>query len=196
MDRQLHPLVNALARAHPEGRSHDAAHREVEKFQSICFHESYFGCPIMGNEVVVRLVTVPIAELFAGPEVLDALVSSFASATGLSIASSTLARMGRGYAQHALVLGSPLGSRIATDSEKALAEPRFLHGAWGRFDAVLARVIRGTLEPLDRAWTFYTAASGDAAAARVALLEALPLGSIDPQGDEVDLGRRYASSEG
>jgi len=35
--RTLHPLINALARLHRGSGSHDASHREVEKFQSICF---------------------------------------------------------------------------------------------------------------------------------------------------------------
>ena len=45
IDRALHPLVNWLADADvaDKGVTHSSAHREVEKFQSICFHESYWA---------------------------------------------------------------------------------------------------------------------------------------------------------
>lgn len=191
MDRQLHPLVNALARAHADGREHDAAHREVEKLQSICFHEDYFGASIMAKPLVVRLVSVPVGELFAASDVLDALTAAFADACRMPVARSLLARMGRGYERHAIVLGSPLGARATSEKEKAESAPRFLRGAWGTFDGVLARAIRGSVDVIGRAWTFYTAADADAAAARRELLEALPFGTIDPQGLEVDLGQSY-----
>jgi hypothetical protein len=67
LDRALHPLINALARRFAQGRSHDEAHREVEKFQSICFHEAYFGRDRMGTPGIVRLVAVPALELLADP---------------------------------------------------------------------------------------------------------------------------------
>jgi len=60
MDRALHPLINALARAHPVGRSHDASHREVEKFQSICFHERYLGSDTMGTPAITGFLMIRI----------------------------------------------------------------------------------------------------------------------------------------
>lgn len=191
MDRQLHPLVNALARRHHDGRSHDAAHREVEKFQSIAFHDAYFGTRILGSRVVVRLVTVPVRELLAEREVGSALARAFSEACGMAMDASLLARMGRGYERHALLLGSPLGARIASEADMERAEPRFLRGAWGVFEDVLASAIGGSVAALDRAWSFYTATEPDAAGARRALLDALPLGTIDPQGEEVDLDRPF-----
>jgi len=191
MDRQLHPLVNALARRYSDGRTHDAAHREVEKLQSICFHDAYFGTSIMGSAVVVRLVAVPVDELFAGADVLDSLAASYADACKTPVAPSLLARMGRGYERHATVLGSRLGKRATSDAEKALSAPRFLRGGWGTFDDVLHRAIGNSAAVLDRAWAFYSSSDADVATARRVLLDALPPGSIDPQGDDVDLDRPY-----
>lgn len=192
MDRQLHPLVNALARRYHDGLGHDAAHREVEKFQSIAFHEDYLGCArLMGTTVVVRLVEVPIAELFRDYTLVDTLASAFTEACAMPMPRSLLTRMGRGYAQHARVLGSPLGARVASEAERARAETRFLRGGWGSFDDVLARAVSRSVDVLERAWTVYTAGDADVPAARRALDEALPLGTIDPPGLEVDLERSF-----
>lgn len=193
MDRQLHPLVNALARKYAEGRTHDASHREVEKHQSIGFHDAYFGRSIMGNSLVVRLVTVPIADLFSDRVVLDTLATAFSNGCGIPMSPALLARMGRGYAQHAILLGSPLGKRASTANERATIMPRFLAGTWGSFEAILARAISGSIEPLQRAWAFYDAGEGDAPTARRALLDVLPLGSIDPQGEDVELTKEYCA---
>lgn len=189
MDRGLHPLVNALARAHAGGLSHDAAHREVEKFQSILFHEAYLGGPIMGNAKVVRLVEVPIAELLRDRELGFALAEAFTRATRMRVHVATLARMGRGYERHAMLLGSPIGARIASAREKHEAAPRFLYGPWGRFEDALTRAVDASVEVMTCAWTFATAAESDTARAREALHVLMPPGSIDPQGHDVDLRR-------
>lgn len=194
MDRALHPLVNALAREHALGTrlSHDAAHREVEKFQSILFHEGYLRGPILGNAKVVRLVAVPARELAADSEIGPALAEAFTRATGSRVHVSTLARMARGYAQHTALLGSPLGKRIASGAEKAEAAPRFLHGGWGRFEDVVTRAFALSVEPMARAWALAIAEDQEASAARAALAEVMPPGTIDPQGSEVDLRRPFA----
>ena len=193
LDRALHPLVNALAREETRrsGLSHDAAHREVEKFQSILFHEQYFGRPIMGNDVVVRLVAVPARELLPDGELGGVLAEAFTRTTGMRVPAALLRRMGEGYARHTLLLGSPVGARIASRAEKEAAAPRFLHGAWGRFEDVLARAIAVTVPAIARAWELATADDAGAAGARAGLLEVLPAGSIDPPGHEVELEAPY-----
>ncbi len=193
MDRALHPLVNALARAYAGGLGHDAAHREVEKFQSILFHEAYLGGPILGNAKVVRLVEVPITELLRDRDLGPALAEAYTRATRMRVHVATLARMGRGYERHAMLLGSPLGARIASAAEKAEAAPRFLHGPWGRFEDALARAVDASVPVMTRAWAFATAEDRDAAPLRDALAVLLPPGSIDPQGEDVDLRRPLAS---
>jgi hypothetical protein len=192
MDRALHPLVNALARAHAGKLSHDAAHREVEKFQSILFHEGHLGGPIMGNARVVRLVSVPVPELLGDGALGPALAEAFTRATGMQVLLRTLTRMGRGYARHAILLGSPLGARVASAADKADAAPRFLHGAWGSFEDVVARAIDASAVPIARAWELATAEDAVAVSARARLAELMPPGTIDPQGHEVDLERPFA----
>lgn len=187
MDRQLHPLVNALARRHAGRHSHDASHREVEKFQSICFHEIYFGSDLLGRPALRRMLGVPARELFASGDLLAVLAGAYSSACEATMSERVLAAMGSGYEHHARLLASPLGARIASEADKESARPRFLHGAWGTFEERLALAINGAVPALERAWALATASDSDAADARAALLEILPLGSIDPPGHDVDL---------
>ncbi len=190
IDRAIHPLVNALARRFAEGRSHDADHREVEKFRSISFHERYFGKDRMGTDGIVRLVRVPCAELFASPVIAAALAGAFEAAIEqpeLRPSRGDLARMGRGYEQHGRLLGSPLGKRLGPEREKARARPKYMAGAWGRFEDVLERAIASSIPVLERVWEACTASAGEEESVTRALDGVLPAGSIDSMGDEVDL---------
>lgn len=200
MDRQLHPLVNALARRHAGRLSHDAAHREVEKFQSICFHEMYFGEDCMGQPGIRRKIGIPVRELFASGDFRSVLSAAYSSACGVPMTARALTTMASGYEHHVMLLGSPVGARIASEADKAEARPKFMFGAWGSFEEALHRAIDGALPALECAWAFATASDGDAEAARRALLEVLPLGSIDPPGYDFDLdatmGKMGALDEG
>jgi hypothetical protein len=187
MDRQLHPLVNALARTQMPRDTHDASHREVEKFQSICFHEEYLGRDRMGTPGIVRLVAVPLRELFAQRVVADAIEWSFRRALDPSPSRAVLRRMGRGYEQHAALLGSPIGKLVASEADKADARPKYLAGAWGAFDAILTVAISRSVDVIARAFDFYEATDADAPRARDALSALLHEGTIDPLGENVDL---------
>jgi hypothetical protein len=192
IDRVMHPLVNALARRHAGGRDHDAAHREVEKFQSICFHEAYFGRDRMGTDGIVRLVRVPFTELFAKPHVARAVAGAYASAVSGGPAAADLARMGSGYEQHARLIGSPIGKLVASERDKERARPMFLHGSWGSFDDVLQQAIDGSVSVLERTWALVTAEDREQSSRRLELEQVLPGGTIDGAGEGVDLDRRFA----
>jgi hypothetical protein len=194
IDRQLHPLVNALARKHKGRATHDASHREVEKFQSICFHEVYLGRDRMGTPGIARLCAVPMRELFAQRTIADATHTSFARALDDAPPREVLFRMGRGYEQHTALLGSPIGKIVASEKDKAEARPKFLNGLWGAFDAVLEIAIARSVDVIARAFDFFDATDADAARAREALAKLLPEGTIDPQGDAVDLDAPFVST--
>jgi hypothetical protein len=186
IDRALHPLVNALARAHPTGASHDASHREVEKFQSVCFHEHYLGRDTMGTPAITRYLTIQLARH------LDARVSrlvreAWSAALGTAPTERELAGYTRGYAAHARLLGSPLGKRIAPPAAKLAARPRYLHGPWGSFESLLDTAITASLGVIEAAGAMLDAGPADLDAARRALDARLPPGTIDPQGLELDL---------
>lgn len=191
IDRSLHPLVNALARRVPERATHDACHREVEKLQSILFHERYFGRDLMGTSEVVRLVAVPVRELLAAGDVGPALERAYARAVGARDVAPLLQRMARGYAMHARLLGPPLGGRIAPRAEKERAAPLVSRGPWGTFERVLEDAIALSAPVLDAVWSAFTAEERDAARALEVLEARLPRGTIEGQGLEVDLDQAF-----
>ena len=190
IDRALHPLVNALARAHPHG-DHDASHREVEKFQSICFHEAYLGRDLMGDEGISRHLVIHLTGALDDAAIARPVLAAFARALGSAPSPGELVRLGRGYRAHCRLLGSWLGRRIAPPAAKEAARPRFLHGPWGTFAGHLSAAIDASLAVIDAAADVLDAEERDVAGARAALAAVLPAGTIDPAGDEVELARPF-----
>ena len=183
MDRALHPLINALARLHRGGPTHDASHREVEKFQSICFHERYLGRDTMGTHGITAYLTIHLTSLF--DDRTSRLVrEAWAAGLGSAPTARELAGFVRGYRQHAWLLGTPLGKRIAPPAAKDEARPKYLRGPWGTFEALLEDAIAASVPIIDAAGA---ALHDEAAHARLSAL--LPRGTIDPQGDALDLSR-------
>jgi len=121
VDGALHPLVNRLARARAatRGSTDGAEHREVEKFQSILFHERRFGRDLMGSEPLVRYIDVGAGELLADEELRRALDGVLRAATGESPREGRWRAWAAGYRQYTRVLGSPLGKLPAPPAAKA-----------------------------------------------------------------------------
>lgn len=188
IDRALHPLVNALARAHPVGRNHDAAHREVEKFQSICFHEHYLGRDVMGTPAIARYLTIHLA---AGldPQLDRQLREAWRDGLGSAPSQRELAGFVRGYRIHAAVLGSPLGKRVAPPAAKEAGRARYLSGRWGSFEPLLAAAVTASIGVLEAASAVLDAGASELERAHQALAARLPSGTIDPQGEDLDLDR-------
>lgn len=194
IDRALHPLINALARLHRGGANHDASHREVEKFQSVCFHERYLGRDTMGTPRItgyleIQLATRPDAGLLAQ------LREAWSTALGSAPSPRTLAGCLRGYRAHARLLGSPLGRRIAPPAAKERARPLYLHGSWGSFESLLETAITRSLIVLEAAASVLDATTADLATAQAALHAVLPAGTIDPQGTALDLAAPIALAQ-
>jgi hypothetical protein len=191
IDRALHPLINALARRHRGGASHDASHREVEKFQSICFHERYLGRDTMGTSAITGYLTIHLAAQL--DDRLSRLVrEAWADALGDAPSARELAGFARGYRQHARLLGTPLGKRVAPPASKDEARPRYLHGPWGTFEVLLEEAITRSIEVVHAAGAVLEAGDRDVDGARSMLEGLLPAGTIDPQGSELDLARPVA----
>ena len=190
IDRALHPLINALARAHPSGRNHDASHREVEKFQSICFHEAYLGRDTMGTPEIARYLTIHLANGL-DDRLAGLMREAWRDALGGALSARELADFVRGYRAHSRLLGSRLGKRIAPPAEKDAARPRYLHGAWGTFESSLEAAIAASVPVLDAAGAVLDASGADVERARQLLARLLPVGTIDPQGEDLDLTRPH-----
>ena len=191
IDRQVHPLINALARHHYEGRPLEVGHREVEKYQSICFHEQYYGQDLMGTQRARRLVDVPVRALLAVSHVASSLARALGPLFETPPSHALLRRMGRGYEQHAKLLGGRIGKRIAPPAAKEVARPKFLVGPWGSFPEILQVAIDQSVDVLDAAWSLFEADNASVDQAGMHLASLLPDGTIDPQGEDVDLNAPF-----
>lgn len=157
IDRAVHPLVNWLAeRDVAEGLSkgnHAAAHREVEKFQSICFHETYFGSDALGTRAMSDHLAVRGMDRLerSGPAALG--VAAMHDALGSAPKLGELARWGRSFGRYTQILASPLGKTIAPQDVKDAARPRYVHGRWGNFANALEEAIRSSVPVLETVWS-------------------------------------------
>ena len=190
IDRALHPLINALARQHRAGASHDASHREVEKFQSICFHERYLGRDTMGTSAITGYLMIRLASHLDDRR-CSLLREAWRVALGGAPSASELGGFRRGYRAHTRLLGTPLGKRIAPPAAKEAAQPRYLRGEWGAFESLLEDAIAASVGVLDAAGAVLEATTADVHAARAMLASRLPRGTIDPAGHHVNLAVPY-----
>lgn len=193
IDRALHPLINALARAHREGKNHDASHREVEKFQSICFHEHYMGRDMMGTSEITSYLAIRLMEGLPDRIIVHVL-EAWRRALGAAPEPSELAGYTRGYRTHTMLLGTPLGKRLAPGAVKEAAKPRYFHGRWGSFPSLVEQAVAASISILDATCDVLDASVTDVHRARATLASRLPRGTIDPQGTDVDLARPFSVS--
>ncbi len=193
IDRALHPLVNSLARLHKAGKNHDASHREVEKFQSICFHEAYMGKDLMGTPAITSYLTIHMAGQLAEPRLSGQLREAWSGALDGAPSARELAGYGRGYRMHTRLLGLAVGKRIAPAAAKEAARPRYLEGAWGNFSAALESAVAASVPVLNAATAALDADDRGDVAAMDALERVLPHGTIDPAGDDATLCARFTA---
>jgi hypothetical protein len=186
IDRALHPLINALARKHRGGSSHDASHREVEKFQSICFHERYLGRDTMGTPAITGYLVIRLASHLDDRR-CSLIREAWRTALGGAPTAMELGGFRRGYRAHTRLLGTPLGKRVAPPAAKEAAKPRYLHGAWGVFENLLEDAVAASIPVLEAAGAVLEATTSEVHGARAMLASRLPRGTIDPQGPHVDL---------
>jgi hypothetical protein len=121
VDSALHPLVNRLARARAAatGASEGAQHREVEKFQSVLFHERRMGVDLMGTRALERYIAIAGARLLSDGELVAFVDGALRAAIGQAPARGAWRAWATGYAQYTRVLGSPLGRLPAPPAAKA-----------------------------------------------------------------------------
>jgi hypothetical protein len=120
VDHALHPLVNRLARVRAKANSSTEAaeHREVEKFQSILFHERRLGSDRMGTRDLLAYIDIDGARVFSDGALRTAVDGALHAALGESPGSRRWQGWSRGYWQYTRVLGSPLGKLPAPPAAK------------------------------------------------------------------------------
>lgn len=179
VDRSMHPLVNRLAaeRAQRLSTAHSVEHQEVEKFQSILFHEARFGFDFMGRVELSRHVTVEAEPLWKPGPVASALDRVLRELHGEAPGPELLKRWARGYSQYVWLISGPLGKTVAPAAAKerergwSFVEVDFP----ARFTDAVAQS-RRWVDALSR----YLADGAFDAGARAELEAVVPEGTIDP----------------
>lgn len=194
VDRSMHPLVNfmAQARSRRSGRTADQEHHEVEKYQSVLFHEERFGIDMMGRRFLYNFLDIDFP-LLCGPgrgrghdrvggPLWSALHAALLATHGESPSLADFRRWTGSFSDYRLLLASPLGATVVSDHEKRWVRP-WVYDAVRfplRYRQALAQAQRwsDTLLRWGRDGAF------DESAQRQ-LDHAIPEGSIDP-GPQAD----------
>lgn len=154
VDRAIHPLVNSLARPRATrlGRLESQEHREVEKYQSVLFHERRFGLDFMGTRRLFGYIDID-------PGAIDEefMSTSVAAALGDAPRPGSWHRWARGYRQYAHFLASPFGKLPAPPRDKARERKALYDDV--KFDAWYARAAARSIEDVNLGWSIL--GSGD-----------------------------------
>ena len=179
VDRSMHPFVNRLAasRAKRLGDAHARQHIEIEKYQSILFHDARMGFEVMGTRALYRHCRVKAEPLWRPGRVSDAVQRVMLAAWAEAPSRQTLRGWARGYAQYVTLIASPLGSRVAPRAEKEAVRDELFTGFLPQFEAAVAQSKRWV-----QALGDYARDAAFDASAKAALEKVMPEGTIDPQG--------------
>lgn len=187
VDTALHPMINGLAaqRAAALGDAPARQHQEVEKFQSILFHQQRFGFDFMGTETLRTYIAM-------NPRLLGRVWGEDSGALGAAVDAALLSILGdapgrvrfrrwtAGYAQYVWTIASPVGKTIAPPAEKERERPQVFDGL--DFPGRFARAVQQSLRWMTTLHAYLADGVFDERA-RAALHAEIPEGTIDPPGE-------------
>ena len=173
VDRVLHPLVDAQARARAARLRDSVAHQhaEVEKFHSVLLHEERLGFDFMGKAALAEHIGVDARATVELRELSFAWRDAVIGAIGAAPEHAARRRWARGYGQYVALLSSPAGKLLVPERVKAEVRPEVYDGV---FAAEFTRAVELSRRTLDAALALVD--TGDDAAFDAAV----PEGSIDP----------------
>jgi len=187
VDTSMHPMVNATAatRARALADSPARQHQEVEKFQSILFHERRFGFDFMGTRELARYIEIDAAagSLLLGERehapVAKEVAAAMHQVLGAAPTEHDFARFLAGYRRYVWLIASPIGKTIAPPAEKEREKPALFDALDfpGRYHRAVAQSVRFLNTLSD-----YLCDGVFDESARAAFHRQIPEGSIDPGG--------------
>ena len=123
VDTSAHPLINALSRERAQrlGSTLGQEHQEVEKFQSILFHEQRFGFDFMGTETLRRHIAIDLRPLTAPGPIASAVHGVLLRCHGEAPGPARYHSWTSGYRSYVRILVSPLGKTVAPPAAKRRA---------------------------------------------------------------------------
>ncbi len=175
VDSRLHPLVNQLAGVRAKRLDDRPArqHNEVEKFQSILFHEERLGFDFMGDRRIVDYISVAGTLLTDGGAIDRGYRQSIREVHGEAPDTRIVSRWVRGYGQYGQLLGSWFGRHIMPEAVKEAVRSEVYATPRHFLDHYAEAVARST--------TYIEAglALAEAGAGEAAFDSIVPEGSID-----------------
>ncbi len=173
VDTATHPLVNRIARARRarDGGDELSHHQDVEKYQSVLFHQERHGYDFLGTPAVVRYVSVGTSWLRGDAACFQAWQGALRTALGEAPRRATLNGWARGYRQYGWLLGSPIGGRLVDDAGKARETPLVYRGPRLSYPRLYRAALRRVVRYLTAAWRTAQGEPFDE--------QAVPEGSID-----------------
>jgi hypothetical protein len=176
VDASLHPLVNRLARARAAriGDHPLRQHSEVEKFQSVLFHEARNGFDFMGRAELAAHIAVPGQLIHEDAALRAAFSEALRAAVGRAPSHALLVDWARGYRQYVWLVSSVAGKTLAPEREKRALHEEVYAGPWGTFQAAYADAVADSLRAIECAFAFARGTGSEQA-----LDAALPAGAID-----------------
>jgi hypothetical protein len=176
VDAALHPLVNRLARARAErlGDHPLRQHTEVEKYQSVLFHQARNGFDFMGRPELAQHIRVPAQAIHQDPALRAAFCEGLSQAIGRVPTDELLVDWARGYGQYVWLVSSLAGKTLAPERQKRALHDEVYVGSWGTFQAAYADAVASSRRALDHAF-----ALAHDPAAEAAFDGELPAGAID-----------------
>jgi hypothetical protein len=184
VDTAIHPLVNRLARERARRLSDrpERQHTEVEKFQSILFHEQRLGFDFMGRSELSDYIGVEAGALLQAPLLLRAITRAVQDTLDRTLTPLLLRRWLRGYRQYAWLISGPAGKTILPAAAKEAVREESYEQC--RFPTHFAAGVERSRRYLDGALAFHEAPRDPAV--ETALDTVAPEGPIDdPSGVDV-----------
>ena len=175
VDRSMHPMVNRLARVRAQRLSDHwlRQHTEVEKFQSVLFHEERNGFDFMGRHELAQHIGVEGALLHRDAQLGHAFSSAVSAALGTTPNEQLVRRWARGYAQYTRLVSSPLGKTMVPEHVKREVRAEVYEGEL-HFAAEYTSAVERSTHAIDLALAYAEHGVSDEA-----FDAALPEGSID-----------------
>jgi len=181
VDTSMHPMVNRLAleRTAALGAKTTAnqQHQEVEKYQSVLFHEERLGFDMMGDARLTDYIHIDFAPLVRPGPLAQAVAEALRLTHGDAPTAAEFGRWTRGYGHYTRILRSPLGKTIVTAKDKRRERPALYDRL--DFPARFAEAVALSRRYVEAMHSYLTDGAFDPSA-QAALARIIPEGSIDP----------------
>lgn len=153
VDRNMHPMVNRLAKLRAARLSDDwqRQHTEVEKFQSVLFHEQRNGFDFMGRSELRHHIAVEGRALHRDTDLREGYLAALHGAFGKAPERALVQRWAGGYTQYTWLVSSVFGKTLVPDRVKHEVRGEVYEGSDIQFTSAYSEAVAFSRRALDAA---------------------------------------------